>query len=158
MVKSKDQIKTLRKSRRNKHKAESQKLKLTKNWYPTTDKKGHFVRKTKATRKERLRRDIKAGQVLIVLSGRFRGRRVIFLKQLESGLLLVTGPYKLNGVPLKRVNQAYVIATRTSVNLGSIKHLDSVTDKFFTNRVDTGNDKKTDFFESPEVKKVSNNI
>lgn len=55
-----------------------------------------------------------------MLSGPHRGRRVVVLKSLPSGNLLVTGPYAVNGVPLKRVNSAYVIATSTKVSVEGI--------------------------------------
>ena len=54
------------------------------------------------------------------MSGAHRGRRVVVLKTLASGNLLVTGPYAINGVPLKRVNPAYVIATSTKVSLEGV--------------------------------------
>lgn len=131
MVKSLDKTKAGRKSRNNKNKTENSGLKQRKNWYPVTDSKKRFVRKCKVPTAAKLRASITPGTVLIILAGRFRGRRVVFLKQLKSGLLLVTGPYKLNGVPLKRVNQAYVIPTKTKIALPSITQLDKIEDQFF---------------------------
>lgn len=142
------------KARRQKLAAANKDLKKSKNWYPVSDEKKHFVRKIKAGKTARLRKDITPGQVLVVLSGRFRGRRVVFLKALPSGLLLVTGPYKCNGVPLKRVNQAYVLATKTKVTLGNLPGLDKVNDEFFKKRVTIKRGTKSaDFFEDPKKKK-----
>lgn len=51
------------------------------------------------------------------------------LKKLPSGNLLVTGPYVVNGVPLKRVNPAYVISTSAKVSLDGVNA--NVDDSFF---------------------------
>lgn len=114
----------------------------TKIFYAGDDEATHFVRKTKAPRPTRLRKSITPGTILIVLAGRFKGRRVVFIKQLPSGLLLVTGPYKINGVPLRRINQAYVIPTSTSVSLAGVDAA-KVDDSFFA-RPKTAHPKRTD--------------
>ncbi len=73
------------------------------------------------------------------------------MKQLNSGLLLVTGPFKLNGCPLRRINQQYVIATSTKLDIANVKLPENVDDAFF-NRIKEKKQKPTEG-EIFEVKK-----
>merc|ERR1711879_57480 len=54
-----------------------------------------------------LRPSLQEGTIAIVLAGAHKGKRVLVLKQLASGLVLITGPMKLNGCPMRRINDNY---------------------------------------------------
>ena len=115
-------------------------------YYNPDDVKTHFKRPSKAPKPAHLRKKIVPGSVLVLLTGRFKGRRVVFVKQLKSGLLLVTGPYKINGVPLKRVNQAYVIPTSTTVKIDAAAFA-SIDDAYFARDKAPKKTGETQFFE-----------
>jgi hypothetical protein len=62
-------------------------------YYPADDVVKHKG-PTPVRNAPRIRSSITPGTVLILLAGRFRGKRVVILKQLTSGLLLVSGVWQ----------------------------------------------------------------
>jgi large subunit ribosomal protein L6e len=74
--------------------------------------------------------NIKIGSVIILLSSNFQGRKAILLKITKSGLLVISGPYKINGIPLRRVNPRYIIPTDVKIDLSGI-NTTILSDEYF---------------------------
>jgi len=100
-------------------------------FYPVYAPKRQLPSRKSKHQAPRLRKSLVPGKILILLSGKYRGHRVVLLKTLPSGLLVITGPFKINGVPLKRVNPAYVIATSTRVDLSGFVLDQKFNDQYF---------------------------
>merc|ERR1711976_726401 len=119
------------------------------NDYPTVDPAPKGTSKNFFSKHKRsLRSSLAPGAVAILLAGVHKGKRVIVLKQLASGLLLITGPMKCNGCPLRRVNQIYLLATSTKVDVSNVKIPDNVNDEYFRRAPKKANNKEGDIFES----------
>ncbi|BHF83566.1 60S ribosomal protein L6 [Sparganum proliferum] len=78
---------------------------------------------SKGVRRWKLRASLrKPGTVVILLAGRHRGKRAVCVgRHAHSGLLLITGPYSVNGIPVRRVHPDYVLATKTVIRLSNFR-------------------------------------
>merc|ERR1711951_174272 len=79
----------------------------------------------------KVRASLTPGAVAIILAGVHKGKRVVVLKQLGTGLLLITGPHKLNGCPLRRINQRYLLGTTTKIDVSAVSVPENINDKYF---------------------------
>jgi large subunit ribosomal protein L6e len=122
-------------------------------FYPTEERPKKFSAKRKrfGDHPRRFRSTLTPGTVVILVAGKHAGKRVVVVKHLSSGLLLVTGPHKLNGVPLRRVNQIYVIATSTKLDL-SKANFDNLDDKFFKRVRSSKKNAEKDIFDTKKEK------
>jgi large subunit ribosomal protein L6e len=122
-------------------------------YYPTEErpKKFSVKRKRFGDHPRRFRSTLTPGTVVILVAGKHAGKRAVVVKHLASGLLLVTGPHKLNGVPLRRVNQIYVIGTSTKLDLSSA-NFDNLDDKFFKRVRPAKKNADKDIFDSNKEK------
>eukprot|EP00766_Chilomastix_caulleryi_P001703 gnl/Chilomastix_caulleri/2673.p1 GENE.gnl/Chilomastix_caulleri/2673~~gnl/Chilomastix_caulleri/2673.p1 ORF type:complete len:132 (+),score=35.93 gnl/Chilomastix_caulleri/2673:49-396(+) len=82
-----------------------------------TTRKARVSNKSVKRNKPSLRKSLLPGTVVILLTGRYAGKHAVFIRQLPSSLILVSGPFKQNGVPLMRVQQTHVIPTVTRVKI-----------------------------------------
>jgi len=66
----------------------------------------------------------------------------------------LAGPFKVNGVPLKRVNQAYVIATSTKVDI-AVLDVAKYSDEYFKREVTKKKKGESQFFEAEKEVRAS---
>lgn len=107
---------------------------------PKKSKTGRVIHKNHP---RRFKKGLEPGRVLIILAGKHRGKRVVLLKTLKSGLLLVSGPFKINACPLKRMHQKFVIVTRTKIPFDGVKIPKHINDKYFKTKKASSKGAKT---------------
>lgn len=73
---------------------------------------------------------IEKGSILILIGNKFNGKKCILLKYSKKGALIVSGPYSINGIPLRRINFKYAIQTDIKIDILGL-NTQFLSDKYF---------------------------
>lgn len=86
----------------------------------------------KSVRDDNLKLNIEPGTVLILLSKKFLGKKVVLLNKTDSNLFVVTGPFPINGISMRRVNPRYTISSGAKIDISKLT-LFGLNDEYFEN-------------------------
>lgn len=105
-------------------------------FYPTEPrpKKRRTGKITFKMHERHYKKGICPGRIVILLAGRHKGKRVVVLKTLPSGMLMITGPHRINGCPIRRMHQMFTIVTSQKLDISGVKIPDHINDKYFKSR------------------------
>jgi len=84
--------------------------------------------------KHKLRKSITPGTVGILLKGPQKARRVIFIKQLESGLLMVANP--VSGDEPTTIDHRYFMSTKLKLDISGVKVPEEMVHTHFHNKAE----------------------
>jgi len=88
--------------------------------------------KTPKYRQLKLRKSLTPGTIGILLRGNHRAKRVVFIRQVDCGLLLVCNP--LTGCPPRTIDHKYFLATKMKLDVSGIKVPEEMTHTYFHNK------------------------
>lgn len=128
---------------------------IVQKYFNVNRPKKHRSRGLFKNHKRNTRSSLTPGTIVILLTGVHKGKRAVLLKTLDTGLLLITGPFILNAIPMRRVHQGHVIATKTKLDISSVTIPEEVDDKYFKRTLlkkkPKKNDSKSLFVQKPKV-------
>ncbi|KAF7682530.1 60S ribosomal protein L6 [Astathelohania contejeani] len=82
-------------------------------YYPADDlpKYVEKLRKRAEIKPKPRRTDLVKGNIVVVLEGEYASMRVVYLGQLDNYMALCIGPSSVNGIPLFKINERYLLRT-----------------------------------------------
>lgn len=106
------------------------KIKNTTNAIDDDIKKLYFEKHNRKPQTPRT--DLTVGDMVVVLEGRYAGSKVIFLKQINDNMAIVSGVKEINNIGIFKINERYLF--KLSVNIGNIS-TDSITDDIYESKL-----------------------